>query len=513
MALGELLPMADPGCQYHFSKRRGSFGPRKSIVDLAITGRSTRAAAYVEGIEKMRATISTAELVREVCRAANRGEAAAFLGSGISVPSGLPDWGSLLRPMVDQLNVTLRSSGEDLPLFAQHIVNMKAGNRGPLVAQLKDAIQRSGAKPNDYHRAIARSAIDLVWTTNYDTLLEQAYGAYPAVVRARDSDISLLADSEAVEIVKAHGCVGRSAPDELVLTREDYEDFFVKRPLIAERLRGDLQSRTFFFAGYGYGDTNIANILVEARRLAQRTPKRRFLLTRLADPATDGPDAVQRQQLWAMDLARVGIECAIVNDFNEYGRVIEDISLGSRGATLYVTGSHSGSSSLAHEVGKMLADQRKVRLILLDGQSTGRSRSLISAFVERAAETRIDFRDRLRFFSNPYASVPALSGDASLLPRLKEWRASMLRSAHTVLAFDGGMGTRAEVELAADLGCRLILVPERPDGSSMEMLKIAEIAARAEPSASRVLSQPAGWVPTASEVVDWVTAALPEGTS
>jgi hypothetical protein len=44
------------------------------------------------------------------------------------------------------------------------------------------------------------------------------------------------------------------------------------------------------------------------------------------------------------------------------------------------------------------------------------------------------------------------------------------------------------------------------------MLKIAEIAAQAEPSASRILSQPAGWVPTASEVVDWVIAALPEGT-
>ncbi|MFB6449097.1 SIR2 family protein [Bradyrhizobium tunisiense] len=458
----------------------------------------------------MKATIKAAELVREVCRAAYRGEAAAFVGSGISVPSGLPDWTGLLRPMVDQLGVTLRSAGEDLPLFAQHVVNMRAGNRGSLVAQVKDLIQRSGAKPNDYHRAIARSAIDLVWTTNYDTLLEQAFGSYPAVVRARDADMSLVAEPEAVEIVKAHGCFGRSAPDELVLTREDYEDFFVKRPLIAERLRGDLQSRTFFFAGYGYGDPNIANILVEARRLAQRAPRRRFLLTRIADTGKDGPDAIKRQELWAMDLARVGIECAIVNDYEEYGRTIEEISVGSRGPTLYVTGSHSGPSSLAEEVGRMLAEQKKVRVVLLDGQSTGRSRSLISAFVHRAAEQKIDFRDRLRFFSNPYAADPAMSGNPSLMPRLKEWRASMLRTAHTVLAFDGGMGTRAEVELAADLGCRLILVPELPNGSSREMLKVAEIAARAGPSASKILSQP-GWIPSASEVVDWVLAALPEG--
>jgi hypothetical protein len=442
----------------------------------------------------MRTTIPPAQLIEEVCRAAYRGEAAAFVGSGISVPSGLPNWTSLLGPMVDHLGITLRPWGEDLPLLAQHIVNLRAGNRGYLVAQLKDAIQRSGAKPNHYHRALARSTIDLVWTTNYDTLLEQAYGAYPVIVRARDTDMSLVADPDAVEIIKAHGCIGRSAPDELVLTREDFEDFLVERPLIAERLRGDLQSRTFFFAGYGYGDPNIANILIEARRLARRTPRRRFLLTTLPDKATYGSDAIIRQELWAMDLARVGIECAIVSDFSEYAKVIEEISLRSRGPTLYVTGSHSGSSSLAEDVGRMLVDQEDVRVVLLDGQSTGRSRSLISAFVQGAAERKIDFRDRLKFFSNPYASVPALAGDPSLIPRLKEWRASMLRTAHTVLAFDGGMGTRAEVELAADLGCRVILVPERPDGSSMAMLKVPEIATRAEPSGSLILRQPVGWV-------------------
>ncbi|MFC6487704.1 phosphomethylpyrimidine synthase ThiC [Nitratireductor sp. GCM10026969] len=146
----------------------------------------------------MRTTIPAAQLVREVCQAAYRGEAAAFIGSGISVPSGLPNWTSLLRPMLDNLGIFLRPSGEDLPLFAQHLVNLSAGNRGALVAQLKEAIQRRGAKPNYYHRAIARSSIELVWTTNYDTLLEQAYGAYPAIVRARDTDMSLVGDPDAV---------------------------------------------------------------------------------------------------------------------------------------------------------------------------------------------------------------------------------------------------------------------------------------------------------------------------
>lgn len=459
----------------------------------------------------MNTTIPTEELIQKVSQAAYRGEAAAFIGSGISVPSRLPDWSTLLRPMLKNLGVDLSPTDENLPLMAQHLVNSKAGNRGALVSQFKDSIQSNPSQPNHYHKALALSSIKSFWTTNYDSLLEKAYGQYPAIVRARDSDMSLLAPLDAVEIIKIHGCIDRSAPDELVITLEDYEDYFVNRPLISERLRNDLQRKTFFFAGYGYGDPNIANILVEARRLAQRTPKRRFLLAKRAtnEPGQNKADMVIRQKLWALDLARTGIECALVDSFDEYADVLDQISLTSRGPTLYVTGSHKTGSKLAHEVGQLLAEQTDLNVVLLDGQSTGVSRELISAFVQRAAEKKIDFRDRLKFSSNPYASVSALSDDQSLMPILKEWRAPMLRTTHTVLAFDGGMGTRAEVELAAELGCRLVLVPGEKNGSSRDFLGNPEISSSVGSSSEEILEKPDDWIPDATRIVDWILESLP----
>lgn len=47
----------------------------------------------------------------------------------------------------------------------------------------------------------------------------------------------------------------------------------------------------------------------------------------------------------------------------------------------------------------------------------------------------------------------------------------MLRKAHTVLVFDGGMGTEAEVEIAQELGCRIIPVPEKPEGLAIKLLR------------------------------------------
>lgn len=459
----------------------------------------------------MNPTISTQTLVEEISKAAFTGNAAAFVGAGISTPSKLPNWMDLLRPLAEPMGLQI-TEDDDLPGIAQYIVNMSAGSRTSLFARIQTAIKQSKSKPNHYHHSLARSAIDLVWTTNYDDLLETAYPVGAPVVHSRDTDIAHHHEPGRREIIKAHGCINRSSADELVITREDFEDYFVKHPLMAERLRSDLQRKTFLFAGYGYGDPNIASILVEARRLAHKVPKQRYMLQRKAD-ASKAPDAIQRQQQWAMDLRRIGIDCAIVNNFDEYAAALASIALRSRGPTMYVTGGHTANSKLAEEVGRELAKRTDVSVVLFDGQSTGASRSFIQAFVDQAAKDRIDFRERIRYFPNPYAQVPALSNDPELLPRLKEWRAEMLRSANTVLAFDGGMGTRAEVELAADLGCNILLCAENNAGSSAALAQIAHIRKLLPHDHEYLSSTDSGTPMQPAEIIDLVLAKMPQWKS
>ncbi|EGE58169.1 UNVERIFIED_ORG: hypothetical protein GGI63_006206 [Rhizobium esperanzae] len=459
----------------------------------------------------MNPTISKETLIEEVSKAAFTGNAAAFVGAGISTPSKLPNWMDLLRPLAEPMGLQIKEE-DDLPGIAQYIVNMSAGSRTSLFARIQTAIKQAKAKPNHYHQALARSAIDLVWTTNYDDLLELAYPAGAPVVHSRDTDIAHHHEPGRREIIKAHGCINRSSADELVITREDFEDYFVRHPLMAERLRNDLQRKTFLFAGYGYGDPNIASILVEARRLAHKVPKQRYMLQRKADSGK-APDAIQRQQQWVMDLRRVGIHCAVVDNFDEYAAVLDSIALRSRGPTMYVTGGHVANSKLAEDVGRELAKRTDVSVVLFDGQSTGASRNFIQAFVHQAAKDRIDFRERIRYFANPYAQVPALSNDPQLLPRLKEWRAEMLRSANTVLAFDGGMGTRAEVELAADLGCNILLVAENSAGSSTDLARIAHIRKLLPDDNEYLTSTDSGIPMQPAEIIDLALRKMPGWSS
>jgi hypothetical protein len=414
-------------------------------------------------------------LIDDFCSAVQKKTAAVFVGAGISIASGLPSWFDLLLPEARRLGIRF-DPGDDPAEVAQYVVNSDLGNRGPFVNRIRAALDRNAA-PNSYHVALGRTPLDSIWTTNYDTLIEESLGRFRLAVHASDADIGHPAESADIEIVKIHGCISRSAPEELVLTKEDYEDFTVRRAATADRLRGELLRRSFLFLGYGFADRTINNILVEARRLARRATRRHYVVEkRLSGAAEDGCEA-RRQAHWAADLRRMGIHCVFVEEFCELGEILDAIALRSRGPTVYVTGSHESQSELAAALGRLLASSQDPKVVTLDGQSEGVSRDFTAAFGEECVVRRIDLRDRLHLFPNPYAMNPAFSNDRSLLPTLAQVRRPLVRAAQVVVVFAGGMGTRMEVELALKEGCRIIPVPLERGDYGDELLRSKEIAA------------------------------------
>ncbi|MGM0598165.1 MAG: SIR2 family protein, partial [Myxococcota bacterium] len=99
-----------------------------------------------------------------------------FIGSGISAPSGLPTWSSLLDEFADSINLKLDYS-DNLPLIAQFIVNSNGNNRGPLMQAIKEKL--IGKFPlNSYHEHLQKTNVKTVWTTNYDTLIEDTFRGF-----------------------------------------------------------------------------------------------------------------------------------------------------------------------------------------------------------------------------------------------------------------------------------------------------------------------------------------------
>ena len=92
---------------------------------------------------------------------------------------------------------------------------------------------------------------------------------------------------DGVHVVKLHGDARH--PDEIVLCRDDYDEFFERRPAMALLLEGLLLNQTFFFLGYGLRDPNFRQVFSRiARMLATRRRRPSPRASRRRVPAARG---------------------------------------------------------------------------------------------------------------------------------------------------------------------------------------------------------------------------------
>lgn len=388
------------------------------------------------------------------------GNAAYFIGAGISVDSKLPDWSSLLQPFVQKIGLH-DLKDKDLPLVAQYVINDEGGNRGPFINSLTARL-RDNFSPNLKHEYIAKTNVKTIWTTNYDNLIEQSFSKHISDIKFNDDSISRTTNNAEVEIIKMHGCIFNSHRDDIVITQSDYEDFFINRPATAERLRLDLLQKSFLFIGYGYGDPNIKNIITEARRLSGNNTRRHYLITK--DKNSSEFD------LWCKNLRRYGIVVIKISDYEQLTEILHKLSLKSRGNSVFISGSHeTDNNEDVLEIGRYLANRPDI--ILNDGQSTGPMRIATNIFMEVAVNSKFDISRRLCFFPNPYAANPEFSNNIDLIPTLKKWRVSLLRATALMIFVDGGMGTVAEVDVALDMGCIVIPFLRDKDKITWQLLE------------------------------------------
>lgn len=203
-------------------------------------------------------------------RALIEGDAVAFVGSGASIPSGLPDWRNFLGSMLEyakSLPGTEWSRTEQLWDDGDYLLAAEMLQRELPVPTFTRFIEGTfsapGLEPNEIHRSIARLPFSIVVTTNIDNLLESVY-RNPATCTWRDPDAVFNAiRSRNFAIVKLHGSV--SDPLSARLTRTHYREGALTNPEFNECIKDLLTWKTFLFIGYSLRDSDLLYLIDEAR--------------------------------------------------------------------------------------------------------------------------------------------------------------------------------------------------------------------------------------------------------
>jgi hypothetical protein len=180
----------------------------------------------------------------------------------------LPSWPSLVNRMCRQ--TVLHSPSEEReplrrffieegPLDCAQLFRQTVGeaNYREFLVEQFDVGRQPFIQLTPSHAALVRLDLPLLFTTNYDELIEAAYQQATLPLRVSVSEAQFLArrtEKPARHLVKLHGSIDQ--PDTIVLTRSDYAQARFERKEMFSYLRGEMAETAFLFVGFSLSDPN-----------------------------------------------------------------------------------------------------------------------------------------------------------------------------------------------------------------------------------------------------------------
>ena len=197
-------------------------------------------------------------LVEQLCK----GNCVLFVGAGISMgEGGLPGGWQLATELAERCDYP----GDDFSLDRVAQYYEDTIDRADLLKYVCQRIREARREPMETHRLIAALPLKIIVSTNYDCLIERALeeAGQPFNVIVTDKQVSSW-DEDRVNLLKIHGCI--SQWESIVITKDDYWEFFEHRPNIANILSAEAARRSLLFVGHGLGDDDFNRIYLQVTR-------------------------------------------------------------------------------------------------------------------------------------------------------------------------------------------------------------------------------------------------------
>jgi len=277
---------------------------------------------------------------------------AVFVGAGLSKAAGFVDWPELMSTLATDLGLDAKKES-DLVSLAQFHVNSHAANRHQLSQLLIDQFSDLPL-PTENHIILAHLPIRTYWTTNYDRLIEKALEAGEKRVDAKyvKEQLATTRKGRDVVVYKMHGDIEQ--PHQAILTKDDYEKYYLTHAPFVTALAGDLVEKTFLFIGFSFRDPNLDYVLGRIRVIFSQNQRQHFCLMREQSEKEHGSYqdyryALTRQALMIQDLKRFNITTILVKEYMQVTELLKTIERRFRLRTVFISGSSVDYGSWGRE--------------------------------------------------------------------------------------------------------------------------------------------------------------------
>lgn len=222
----------------------------------------------------------------------NRGKLIVFVGSGVSVPSGLPTWDGLLREFIafchslpgqvkDDEFARLLSDAEGMTAtYPTRVASALRDKLKQTPENEKDTVERYwkrwlnrmfvAADPNPAHEAVVGTNYPYIVTSNYDDLLEMAARSrgmselpFNSFSFTHPEKVAAAIYEKRPCIIHAHGDGENLSIGDMIFTAEDYQRIRRDYPGFRLALQTLMLQYSMLFVGYGGSDPHLEDLLDE----------------------------------------------------------------------------------------------------------------------------------------------------------------------------------------------------------------------------------------------------------
>ncbi|MBB4427101.1 hypothetical protein GGD66_005677 [Bradyrhizobium sp. CIR48] len=195
-----------------------------------------------------------------------------LFGAGSSIPSNAPSVHDLQR----HFERTFSVPANQYSLAEQTgIIEYRTNNRKALIQELRS--QFRGVQPTGALLNLPFLKWKSIFTTNYDTLIEDSYKrrSLPYTAYSCNFDFGAERDPDAVQIFKLHGTIEKDVIDgsqsRIILTEGDYDQTSDYREHLWDRLRADMAGSQLIIIGHSLADPDIKAVVDRALSLNQKS--------------------------------------------------------------------------------------------------------------------------------------------------------------------------------------------------------------------------------------------------
>jgi len=220
----------------------------------------------------------------ELLKSINERRVIPFIGSGFSMPSGLPNWATLVErlilssPKVAGL-ITPEIKSELTQIDLAELIDSLNVSSVKTYEVISESVNNVDIEPNEYHELISKLPFDTIITTNWDTLIEQELhrAKIPYNVIYNNEDVVFYRPDKKVQVLKIHGTI--TSNSSLVFSKAHYSEYWTKNNLLRALLTTLLCTRNFLFMGYGLGDPNIIQLLSMLKEAGGKMKPQNYILS------------------------------------------------------------------------------------------------------------------------------------------------------------------------------------------------------------------------------------------